>query len=504
VILAHAVGTVLWALVAALDRLGMEPRRLAWLSRFWLVLAVTLLAVAAAWPDAWSAPGPMDWALASRDVALSGSQAAVIAASEATLPRIAGSVPWDAVIGRAVQIGAAIGLVRLVIGVARLGWSVRSGRRLHRIGRAEVRAAAGSAAVAAPGSAIVLLQPGSDWRIALRHEATHHRHGDAAWAWAWALVGALGWPNPAIAALVARVRLVEELACDDRVVQRVQPKIYARALLRAAGPVHAVAPAAASPHALRRRISMLAQPRTRLVPVLPALVVGAALLAGTALAGGPSVPRDLPRLARESSGPGWTIPADGPVADALAAIVASPKARTFYREGLVRREDLAELVDGALADAGLPPQLAAVPLVESGYRNLGASAGDGVWTEDNARDFKPGTSRAPGRPGRGVWMFIAPTAREYGLRTGATDDRFDVPKETAAAVALLAHDFQAFGDWGLAVAAYNQGENKVRSAIAAQGTRDVWALTEAGALNDYSAEVFAASILVDHPEVVSR
>lgn len=502
-IVAHLVGTVLWALVSGLDRLGVEPRRLVWMSRFWLVLSVGLLAVLAAWPDTWTPPGPMAWAATSRDLAISTSLDAAFSASEA-IPRAAVSLPWEAALRGAAGLGAAVGLIRLLLGVRRLWGSIRTGRRVHRIGRAEVRAAAGSAAVATPGSAIVLLRPGSDWRIALRHEATHHRHGDAAWAWAWAVIGALGWPNPAIAALVARVRLLEELACDDRVVQRVQPKVYARALLRAAGPVHAVAPAAASPHALRRRISMLAQPRSRLVPVVPALALGAALLAGTALAGGPAAPTDLVRWAHESSGPGWTIPAGGPVADALAQIVSSPKARTFYREGLVRRDDLADLVDAALADAGLPPQLAAVPLVESGYRNLGASPGDGVWTEDNARDFQPGLSRAPGRPGRGVWMFIAPTAREYGLRTGDVDDRFDVPKETAAAVALLSHDFQVFGDWGLAVAAYNQGERKVQSAIASEGTRDVWALTEAGALNGYAAEVFAASILIDHPDMVAR
>jgi membrane-bound lytic murein transglycosylase D len=149
-------------------------------------------------------------------------------------------------------------------------------------------------------------------------------------------------------------------------------------------------------------------------------------------------------------------------------------------------------VDDVLAQAGLPPFLAAVPLVESGYSNWGAPDGD----EEQ--------SRAPGTiPGRGLWMFIAPTARQYGLRVDDTvDERLDPEKETAAAVALLSDMYDRYGDWGLALSAYNMGPRAVDAAIEAGGTRDPWELTARGLLNEYAAQVMAAALVLEAPELV--
>jgi hypothetical protein len=164
----------------------------------------------------------------------------------------------------------------------------------------------------------------------------------------------------------------------------------------------------------------------------------------------------------------------------------------FVRRGLDRQPDWAPLVDGALAEAGLPAWLNAVPLVESGYSNWGAPGAA------EPRSAAPGTI-----PGRGLWMFIAPTARDYGLTVdGDRDERFDPELETMAAMALLTDLHDRYGDWPLALAAYNQGPRAVDRAIAKGGTNDAFALIDAGLLNGYAAQVVAAARVMAEPALL--
>lgn len=114
-------------------------------------------------------------------------------------------------------------------------------------------------------------------------------------------------------------------------------------------------------------------------------------------------------------------------------------------------------------------------------------------------------SYAPGTPGRGIWMFIAPTARSYDLVVEeGRDDRVDPDLETEAAMRLLGHLHGVFGDWGLALAGYNQGEGHVRRAIKREGTRDPWVLAERGALNDYAPMVMAAPMILADPSLAEE
>jgi membrane-bound lytic murein transglycosylase D len=73
---------------------------------------------------------------------------------------------------------------------------------------------------------------------------------------------------------------------------------------------------------------------------------------------------------------------------------------------------------------GLPVELLAIPLVESGYKNLPARRSAGA----------------------GLWMFITPTARHYGLEVSAArDERLDVMAETRAAMVMCRTCRIAFG-----------------------------------------------------------
>ena len=126
-----------------------------------------------------------------------------------------------------------------------------------------------------------------------------------------------------------------------------------------------------------------------------------------------------------------------------------------------------------------------MPLAEAGYRNL--------------------PQGPDARHGAGLWMFIAPTARRFGLTVDATrDERLDVPAETAAAIRVLSSLYLQLDDWGLALLAYNAGQARVERAIRQTGSRDVWTLIAMGHENDsqYVARVMAVALILANPSVL--
>jgi membrane-bound lytic murein transglycosylase D len=106
--------------------------------------------------------------------------------------------------------------------------------------------------------------------------------------------------------------------------------------------------------------------------------------------------------------------------------------------------DLHDLVRRAIQAQGLPEQLFAVPLVESGFNPFALSP----------------------KGARGLWQLMPETARRFGLRVDSVvDERTDPLRSTAAAISYLKELYGTLGSWPLALAAYNAGLGRVVGAI---------------------------------------
>jgi membrane-bound lytic murein transglycosylase D len=87
--------------------------------------------------------------------------------------------------------------------------------------------------------------------------------------------------------------------------------------------------------------------------------------------------------------------------------------------------------------------------------------------------------RAGSRAGaKGLWQFMYGTGKVYGLKVSSmVDDRYDPYKSTIAACEHLQDLHDIYGDWSLAMAAYNSGAGNVNKAIRrAGGTKNYWAV----------------------------
>lgn len=104
-----------------------------------------------------------------------------------------------------------------------------------------------------------------------------------------------------------------------------------------------------------------------------------------------------------------------------------------------------------LAAEGVPVELLAVGWVESQFDSQALSP----------------------KGARGVWQLMPETARRYGLEVSrGRDDRTDPARSTRAAARHLTELYAEFGDWLLALAAYNAGGERVEAALARAGSRD--------------------------------
>jgi membrane-bound lytic murein transglycosylase D len=131
---------------------------------------------------------------------------------------------------------------------------------------------------------------------------------------------------------------------------------------------------------------------------------------------------------------------------------------------------------------GLPPDLVYVALVESGFIPKAKSHANAV----------------------GMWQIVSKTGTRFGLtQNDWIDERCDPMKAAQAAADYLSFLYDTFGNWPLALAAYNAGENAVQDALYKTGLRTFWEISDAGWLpaetRDYVPKVYAAVRIAREP-----
>ena len=122
-----------------------------------------------------------------------------------------------------------------------------------------------------------------------------------------------------------------------------------------------------------------------------------------------------------------------------------------FRAGLERAAVWETHIADVLSRLGLPPELAALPHVESSF--------------DPAAHSKVGAA--------GLWQFMRSTGRRFLHINSVVDERMDPFRETEAAAQLLDYNYRLLGSWPLAITAYNHGAEGVRRARDELGTDDI-------------------------------
>lgn len=143
--------------------------------------------------------------------------------------------------------------------------------------------------------------------------------------------------------------------------------------------------------------------------------------------------------------------------------------------GIERSNAYLKMARAEFRRAGLPEDLVWLAHVES------------VWNPN---------AMSPAAAG-GLWQFIPKTAIEYGLTVeSGNDERSNPLKQTRVAAEYLHDLYTIFGDWALAMAAYNTGEPRVMEAIVKNGRANFWDLYEKQLLpketRDYVPKILAA------------
>jgi membrane-bound lytic murein transglycosylase D len=157
---------------------------------------------------------------------------------------------------------------------------------------------------------------------------------------------------------------------------------------------------------------------------------------------------------------------------------STERGRKILTAGFRRAGRYRPLIQRILEEEGVPQELIYLAQIESGFLPRAVSYKSAV----------------------GMWQFVKWRGQEYGLtQTSVTDDRLDPEKATRAAARHLKDLYSEFGDWYLALAAYNCGPGCVDHAVQRTGYADFWKLRELHAIpkdtENYVPVILAVTIM---------
>lgn len=158
------------------------------------------------------------------------------------------------------------------------------------------------------------------------------------------------------------------------------------------------------------------------------------------------------------------------------------RGRKVLMAGLRRAGRYRELIRRILDEEGLPQELIHLAQAESGFLPRAVSR----------------------KKATGMWQFMLFRGQQYGLvRNKYVDERMDPEKATRAAARHLRDLYTQFGDWYLAMAAYNCGPGVVERAVERTGYADIWELRRRNVLpretSNYIPIILAMIIMAKNP-----
>jgi membrane-bound lytic murein transglycosylase D len=157
--------------------------------------------------------------------------------------------------------------------------------------------------------------------------------------------------------------------------------------------------------------------------------------------------------------------------------------RKLFTNWLTRSKQYLPMMQQELKSAGLPLDLAYLAMIESGFNQRACSTAQAI----------------------GLWQFMSETGKQYNLRIDSyVDERRDAEKSTKAAVTMLGDLYREFGDWNLAVAAYNAGSGRIGTGLKKYNVNTFWDLAREQYLSletiRYVPQLMAAIIIAKDPE----
>lgn len=162
---------------------------------------------------------------------------------------------------------------------------------------------------------------------------------------------------------------------------------------------------------------------------------------------------------------------------------STDRGKRILTAGLRRAGRYRPLIERVLNEEGVPQELIYLAQAESGFLPRAVSY----------------------RAAAGMWQFVSWRGKEYGLEvTKVGDDRLDPEKATRAAARHLRDLYRQFGDWYLAMAAYNCGPACVDRAVQRTGYADFWMLRKLNVLpsetSNYVPAILAITIMAKNPK----
>jgi membrane-bound lytic murein transglycosylase D len=184
----------------------------------------------------------------------------------------------------------------------------------------------------------------------------------------------------------------------------------------------------------------------------------------------------LPRLPNRNYG--LPVPSPLPASVLQAMKVFTGSGRGYFEKWLQRKSRYEAMITSKLDERGMPRDLIYLAMVESGFNPK-------AWSHASAS---------------GLWQFISPTGRRYGLHDDWWEDaRRDPVRATDAALDYLEDLYADFGDWHQAMAAYNCGEGRIRRQLRADAQLSYWDMSLPSETRFYVPKILAAMIIGNNP-----